>query len=249
MRSWEPTHSRQEVEDAVANAPSLSGALWRLGLRPVGGNHKTLHKLIAYDGISTDHFDPNWSRRGQAPPKGKLLDEILVEHSTYGTNKLKRRLHDAGLKQRRCELCGQDESWHGRPMSLILGHVNGVGDDSRLENLRIVCANCNATLDTHCGRKNTIYAIPRTCPHCDAELRPKYASQCSCSQICGCHAHPGHDPHPERRKVERPTYERLMAELAATNYSAVARAHGVSDNAVRKWVRWYEADRERREAA
>jgi transposase-like protein len=37
-----------------------------------------------------------------------------------------------------------------------------------------------------------------------------------------------------------------MAELAATNYCAVARRYGVSDIAVRKWVRWYEADGERR---
>ena len=249
MRRSEPTYSREEVEDAVANAPSLSGALRRLGLRPVGSNHKTLHKLIAHCGISTDHLDANWSRRGHAPPKGKSLDEILVEHSTYGTNKLKRRLYNAGLKQRRCELCRQDESWHGRAMSLILDHINGVGDDSRLENLRIVCANCNATLDTHCGRKNTIYGVPRVCLHCEAEFLPKYASQRYCSQACGVHSSPGHDPHPERRKVQRPPYQQLMGELEATNYSAVARKYGVSDNAVRKWVRWYEADRERREAA
>ena len=134
-------------------------------------------------------------------------------------------------------------------MSPILDHINGVGDDSRLENLRIVCANCNATLDTHCGRKNTIYGVPRVCLRCEAEFLPKYASQRYCSQACGVHSSPGHDPHPERRKVQRPPYQQLMGELEATNYSAVARKYGVSDNAVRKWVRWYEADRERREAA
>jgi transposase-like protein len=47
-------------------------------------------------------------------------------------------------------------------------------------------------------------------------------------------------PRPETRKVERPPYDVLMAELAASNYSAVGRKYGVSDNAVRKWVRWYE---------
>ena len=49
---------------------------------------------------------------------------------------------------RRCELCGQTESWRGRTMALILDHVNGVPTDNRLENLRIVCPNCAATLDT-----------------------------------------------------------------------------------------------------
>jgi transposase-like protein len=36
-----------------------------------------------------------------------------------------------------------------------------------------------------------------------------------------------------------------MADLAATNFCAVGRKYGVSDNAVRKWVRWYETERER----
>jgi transposase-like protein len=37
----------------------------------------------------------------------------------------------------------------------------------------------------------------------------------------------------------------LAAELAASNYSAVGRKYGVSDNAVRKWLRAYERERER----
>ena len=33
-----------------------------------------------------------------------------------------------------------------------------------------------------------------------------------------------------------------MRELAATSYSAVGRRYGVSDNAIRKWVRQYERE-------
>jgi hypothetical protein len=61
-------------------------------------------------------------------------------------------LATSGLLDARCKLCGQDERWHGRRMSLVLDHINGVSNDTRLENLRMVCANCAATLDTHCGR-------------------------------------------------------------------------------------------------
>jgi hypothetical protein len=52
-------------------------------------------------------------------------------------------------------------------------------------------------------------------------------------------------PTPERRKVERPPYDQLLREIAETNYSAVGRKYGVSDNAVRKWVKWYERQHER----
>jgi transposase-like protein len=49
--------------------------------------------------------------------------------------------------------------------------------------------------------------------------------------------------------VERPPYDQLMAELPASNWSRVAGRYGVSDKAVRKWVRSYKVDEERRRAA
>jgi hypothetical protein len=37
-------------------------------------------------------------------------------------------------------------------MSLILDHIDGDRQNNELSNLRIVCPNCNATLDTHCAK-------------------------------------------------------------------------------------------------
>jgi hypothetical protein len=42
-------------------------------------------------------------------------------------------------------------------------------------------------------------------------------------------------PMPSRRAL-RPPCEQLLAEVAATSWSAVGRKYGVSDNAGRKWV-------------
>jgi len=49
-----------------------------------------------------------------------------------------------------------------KPMA-VDNHANGIRDDNRLENLRIVCPNCAATLDTHCGRKNREPVVPLDC--------------------------------------------------------------------------------------
>jgi transposase-like protein len=49
-------------------------------------------------------------------------------------------------------------------------------------------------------------------------------------------------PRPQLRRVERPPYDELLREIAATSWSAVGRRYGVSDNAVRKWVRQYERE-------
>ncbi|MFL5904717.1 MAG: hypothetical protein ACJ76Q_13045 [Solirubrobacteraceae bacterium] len=50
---------------------------------------------------------------------------------------------------------------------------------------------------------------------------------------------------PERRIVARPPLAQLLAEIEASSWCAVGRKYGVSDNAVRKWVRQYERERER----
>lgn len=80
------------------------------------------------------------------------LSEILIENSSYSRTCLKKRLYENGLKKRNCEKCGQGEIWNGEKISLILDHINGIRDDNRITNLRIVCPNCNATLETHCGK-------------------------------------------------------------------------------------------------
>ncbi|HEY2771543.1 MAG TPA: hypothetical protein VGI87_13290, partial [Solirubrobacteraceae bacterium] len=188
--------------------------------------------------VSTAHFDPDWRGLiGRARP----LDQILVEHSTFHRGHLKERLYDEGVKERVCEMCGQGERWQGRAMALILDHVNGVPDDNRLENLRIVCPNCAATLETHCGRKNRIEIVEHACLHCGGAYRPKYPSQRYCSRSCGRRDRGSTAPRPEARKVVRPSYDQLVAELEASSFLAVGRKYGVSDNAVRKWLRAYQS--------
>jgi hypothetical protein len=40
-----------------------------------------------------------------------------------------------------------------------------------------------------------------------------------------------------QRKVERPTKEQLFKEVQQSSYVAVGKKYGVSDNAIRKWLR------------
>jgi hypothetical protein len=179
------------------------------------------------------------------------LDEILVEHSTFSRSNLKQRLYEEHLKEPCCELCGQGETWRGRHMGMILDHINGVRDDNRLENLRIVCPNCAATFDTHCGRAKESEPPLRNCARCGEMFRAKQRAQRFCSRLCGMKGggRKRGEPCLAARKVDRPTYDKLLAEIEATSYCAVGRKYGVSDNAVRKWVRFYERQREREASA
>jgi hypothetical protein len=209
-----------------------------------GGAHEVLKKYAGQWDIPTDHFDPYAASRGNGIHRRKPLVEILTQHSSFARNHLKERLYEAGMKQPLCELCGQGELWRGRVMGLILDHINGVSNDNRIENLRIVCPNCAATLETHCGKK--LRLSQRECLLCGASFQPKRADHRYCSAWCGRRHDRSHlrGPRPKARKLERPSYEQLVTEVQAVGYCAVGRKYGVSDNAIRKWLRAYERELE-----
>jgi hypothetical protein len=232
--------TESEARVSIAAASSYTDALRRLGLRPAGGNHATLKKYAERIWhIPVDHFDPAAARRAALRKEPIPLADVLVRDSRYSRGTLKKRLYVEGLKQRRCELCGQDENWRGSRMSLILDHKNGEATDNRLENLQIVCPNCAATLETHCGRN---LSRPAVCAACGREF-PRRGAQRHCSRECGQRSELAGQAKRALRRAERPPYEQLLAEIEATGRSAVGRRYGVSDNAVRKWVRAYEAER------
>jgi hypothetical protein len=237
---WPPPFSESDLRAAVAQSPTWAATLRLLGYESKGANYRTLQRWVKEWGISTDHFDPNVARRLNSGMRATPLEEVMVENSTYQRGQLKRRLFTAGLKQRVCEMCGQGEEWNGRHMALVLDHINGVSNDHRLENLRIVCANCAATLDTHCGRN-----LPRerVCPGCGQPFAPSTMQHRYCSQECWGTVSSERKlgiPQPHLRKVERPSYEQLEKDIRTMSMLAVGRKYGVSDNAVRKWIRWYE---------
>ena len=47
-----------------------------------------------------------------------------------------------------CSICG-NSVWLGKPIPLIVDHIDGNAFNSKIENLRLVCANCDALLPTY----------------------------------------------------------------------------------------------------
>ena len=212
----------------VKTSTSKIECLRKLGLNSNSGNYDTLNKYINLYNLDISHFTADITGLTNNHNRIRIpIGEILVEHSTYSRSKLKDRLFKEGLKERICENCGQGEDWFGGKLTFVLDHKNGIPDDNKLKNLKIYCPNCNSLLDTHCGKNKNHKAQTYDTCECGETKRKdsKFCKSCSSKK---------------RQKVKRPSSGQLKREIQKLGYAGVGRKYGVSDNAIRKWVKSYE---------
>jgi hypothetical protein len=157
----------EKFRQLVADSNLYGQILSFFGLKNKGGNNRTLKKRIKEEGIDDSHIK-NYNYN-QNRIVGKPLNEILVKNSTCSNrHSLKRRLISNGLLKNVCYICGLPPIWNKEKLILILDHINGDSLDYRIENLRLLCPNCNSQTETFCGRvKKRNY----NCKKCGKEIK------------------------------------------------------------------------------
>lgn len=235
------------IKEIISKSINKTDVLNKLNLKNNGGNYNTLSSFISNNSIDISHFESHKQIGTRGLFVAREISEVLVKNSTYkSTNHLKNKLYKLNIKRPICELCSQDENWQGKRMSLILDHINGDRHDNRIENLRIVCPNCNATLETHCRglkvknknvKKSTRYDLCRC-----GEQKQKTSEKCI---NCRRNSVPANsdtfiEAMNKRRKVQRPPYETLLLEVKELGFVGTGKKYNVSDNSIRKWIKMYQ---------
>jgi len=120
-------YTKDDFNKACEESFSIAEVCRKLGLISVGGNYRTIHRLIAL-------YEPNVSHwTGQLWSKGKILKS---DTKGYARNKQRKQLLILS-RGRKCENC-QLETWLELPIALELDHIDGNCFNNDETNLRML---------------------------------------------------------------------------------------------------------------
>lgn len=242
-------YTDEDFTTAWNNSVSIAECARKLGLRESGGNYLTLKSTAKRLGLNGDHMSGQGHNRGKALPPRRTLEEILVHGRVENTAMVKRRMLSEGYFERRCYGCGLEE-WLGEPIPLELEHINGDRWDNRRKNLTLLCPNCHARTPTYRGRNIKARrgaeskgkkSFTDSADKLDSGERSNHCVDCGdgiSTESTRCRRCAGKTFGGDRgRRIEWPSLEDILKRLESTSYSAIARELGVSDNAIRKFIK------------
>lgn len=207
-----------DFQSLVASSSSYSEVLRKINIKAGSGNFNTLKARIQSEGVDTSHFG------GRVPRKINIAtSSLLVSDSNFSRTSLKRRLLKEGLIENKCAICGLGAEWRRQTLVLVLDHINGNPSDNQIENLRMLCPNCNSQQTTFAGRKNKKEKERNFC-QCGKEIGAKSQKCLQCNNA-------------RFRRHQRPPLETLKLKVQRDGIAAVATEYKVSSNAIRKWLK------------
>jgi hypothetical protein len=240
--------TKEEYAAAAKDSISVAGVCKELGIIAAGGNYATVKKALQNYEIDTSHF------KGQAHNLGNYNLEYPTGHSAIKARLIRERGH-------KCEWCSNSE-WLEKPIKLELEHIDGNNSNNIEENLLLLCPNCHSTTPTWRRMKSSFSPNPNSlCPKCGGKKQSQSKHCFDCREhtktrhpkvkqskkpqnncACGAVIHAKAKQcvacsHESQKRIVWPPRAEVEALVASSSFSAAGRVLGVSDNAVRKFLR------------
>lgn len=224
------TIEKEKLVQMIDESSSITEVLEKLDLCPHSGNHRTLYDRCNYDDIDLIELKNKPKPKRVYTRVAIDLDKVLIEHSTYSRNHLKKRLLQDGLLANECSNCKLPPSWDNQSLVMILDHINGVNNDNRLENLRLLCPNCNSQTKTFGGRKNK---KQRKCQDCGSVLTSIKQRCDACNGIYRATLATSKKPLPPKAELK-------MLLNQKTTWKELGQIYGASLPTLKKWANYYD---------
>lgn len=222
--------NKQYFCDIVEQSKSIKEIINKLNINVRGGTYyyNKVKKYCNIYGIKIPYGTSNVK-------KPLSLEQIFIQHSKVSLSSVKK--YAKQIINYKCALCGLDNIWNGKNITLQLDHINGINNDNRIENIRFLCPNCHSqTITFSIGQRKL--KQKNKCIDCNALTSGYSPYQLRCIK---CNAKfIGTTTDIKRRKViNRPSKEELENMLWKIPTSAIAQKYDVSDKAVEKWAKKY----------
>lgn len=132
-------YTKQELEEIVASSKSMTEVAYKIGYASYApSTQKIIRRTFTELGIPLI----------KKTTRDKLTDEeIFVKDSTASQHCLREHFKKITPPDH-CSICGMEPEWQGKPLHLILDHIDGNHTNDEITNLRWVCPNCNSQLET-----------------------------------------------------------------------------------------------------
>ena len=129
--------------------------------RWLGVNYLTYRKYAKIYGL----FDQHLNQRGVGIKKGygkyrKPLDELLSSGRKIRLTKryLKKRLVEENWVEEECSSCSYNEIVMGKDnVALLIDFIDGDNDNTKLDNIRLLCPNCYLSYNGHMPSSGQFY--------------------------------------------------------------------------------------------
>lgn len=211
--------SKEELQKLFDSSTSITDILKTLGqISTCSFYRNVLKEFIKKYDIDSTLMKYNHTTR----PKKSKIQFTINSNSCRGH--IKRYLIQNGILKNECSECGMKDFYNNKPVSMELDHINGINNDNRLVNLRLLCPVCHSQQPTHRGKNVKIKPIKLT-----------QNSYCSCGNIKYhtsnlCYVCTTNN-RPKKFDPPKEELEQLVKEKPMTQ---IGKMYGVSDNAVKQ---------------
>jgi len=216
--------SDEEFISLFKSCRNYSEILRRLGLCTSGSASRTI-LFRRMSELSLTRKDLS-KEKLEYKKSNRLSDEDVFALGVYvNGHVLKGHYLRLRKKSYQCDICGIS-SWNNLPIVLHLDHINGSKLDNRIQNLRLLCPNCDSQMPTYRGKNIKIrnYQPKNTCVNCGASISKKAHYCKKCATKFGAEKY-------RRFEIDRKT---LKVLIRTTPFTLIAKQFGVSDQAIHK---------------